>query len=88
MAGLLDRKLRVLSTGMAIILGVAFMAGSLILTDTIARTFDALFADVYAGTDAYVRPNPEKGPRAKADPPTRRRCSTRQRWPVCGPSTA
>ena len=33
-------------------LGVAFMAGTLVLTDTISKTFDGLFTDVYAGTDA------------------------------------
>lgn len=49
------RKLRLLSTGIAVILGVAFMAGTLVLTDTIGRTFDNLFADVNAGVDAYVR---------------------------------
>ena len=36
-------------------LGVAFMAGTLVLTDTITRTFDNLFADIYRGTDAVVR---------------------------------
>ena len=36
-------------------LGVAFMAGTLVLTDTIGKTFDDLFADVYKGTDAVVR---------------------------------
>jgi putative ABC transport system permease protein len=49
------RKLRLLSTGIAVVLGVAFMAGTLVLTDTIGRTFDALFADANAGVDAYVR---------------------------------
>src|SRR5215218_1293505 len=36
-------------------LGVAFMSGTMVLTDTISRTFDNLFADVNRGTDAYVR---------------------------------
>src|SRR5437870_2861905 len=36
-------------------LGVSFMSGTMILTDTISRTFDNLFADVNRGTDAYVR---------------------------------
>src|SRR5439155_3977262 len=36
-------------------LGVAFMSGTMVLTDTINRTFDNLFADVNRGTDAYVR---------------------------------
>jgi putative ABC transport system permease protein len=31
------------------------MSGTLVLTDTIGKTFDDLFADVNAGTDAYVR---------------------------------
>ncbi len=50
-----SRKARLAMTGLAVVLGVAFMAGTLILTDTVRRTFDELFADVYAGTDAVVR---------------------------------
>ena len=53
--GLLARKLRLLTTSLAVLLGVAFMSGTLVLTDTIGKTFDDLFADVNAGTDAYVR---------------------------------
>jgi putative ABC transport system permease protein len=53
--GLLAHKLRFVLTALAVILGVAFMAGTLVLTDTIERTFDELFADVNEGTDAYVR---------------------------------
>ncbi|MGD9703074.1 MAG: ABC transporter permease [Acidimicrobiia bacterium] len=49
------KKLRLLTTAVAVMLGVAFMAGTLVLTATISRTFDGLFADGYAGTDAYVR---------------------------------
>lgn len=48
-------KARLAMTGLAVVLGVAFMAGTLILTDTVRRTFDDLFTDVYAGTDAVVR---------------------------------
>ena len=36
-------------------LGIAFLAGTLVFTDTIKRTFDDLFADIYADTDTYVR---------------------------------
>ena len=50
-----SRKARLAMTGLAVVLGVAFMAGTLILTDTVRKTFDDLFADVYAGTDAVVR---------------------------------
>ncbi|HUF83344.1 MAG TPA: ABC transporter permease [Acidimicrobiia bacterium] len=53
--GLRARKLRLALTALAVLLGVAFMSGTLVLTDTISQTFDDLFADVYEGTDAYVR---------------------------------
>lgn len=49
------RKLRLLTTSIAVLLGVAFMAGTLVLTDTIGATFDDLFTDANAGTDAYIR---------------------------------
>ena len=49
------KKLRLLTTAIAVMLGVAFMAGTMVLTATISKTFDGLFADGYAGTDAYVR---------------------------------
>jgi hypothetical protein len=49
------RKLRLFTTSFAVLLGVAFMAGTLVLTDTIGKTFDALYANVNKGTDAYVR---------------------------------
>ena len=53
--GLLAHKLRFALTALAVMLGVSFMSGTMILTDTISRTFDNLFADVNRGTDAYVR---------------------------------
>ncbi len=49
------RKLRLVTTGLAVFLGVAFMAGTFVLSDTVERTFNDLFADVNEGTDAYVR---------------------------------
>src|SRR4051794_14160182 len=53
--GLVAHKLRFLLTGVAVILGVAFVSGTLVFTDTVKKTFDSLFASVYDGTDAYVR---------------------------------
>ncbi|MGZ6951537.1 MAG: ABC transporter permease [Acidimicrobiia bacterium] len=53
--GLFAHKLRFLLTAIAIVLGVSFVTGTLIFTDTVRRTFDSLFADVFKGTDAYVR---------------------------------
>src|SRR5947207_522566 len=49
------KKLRLFTTAMAVVLGVAFLSGTLILGDTVIRTFDVLLADANAGTDAYVR---------------------------------
>lgn len=53
--GLLAHKLRLLTTSIAVMLGVAFMAGVLVLTDTIAKTFDDLFSDVNEGIDVVIR---------------------------------
>ena len=49
------RKLRLLTTAFAVLLGVAFMSGTLLFTDTIGATFDSVLSDVDAGVDAYVR---------------------------------
>ena len=46
---------RLVATIASIVLGVGFMTGTLVLTDTIGRTFDQLFADANDGVDAYVR---------------------------------
>jgi putative ABC transport system permease protein len=48
-------KLRLIATAFAVILGVAFLAGTLILTDTIKATFGNVLARADAGTDAYIR---------------------------------
>ncbi|MEX2611944.1 MAG: FtsX-like permease family protein [Gaiellaceae bacterium] len=52
--GLLGRKLRTVLTALAIVLGVAMMSGAYVLTDTIDKAFDTIFADSYAGTDVVV----------------------------------
>jgi putative ABC transport system permease protein len=54
-AGIVAYKVRYALTALAVLLGVAFMAGTLVLTDTIGRTFDGLFTDIYHGTSAVVR---------------------------------
>lgn len=48
-------KLRLLTTGLAIVIGVAFISGTMVLTATIRQTMDTLFANAYEGTDALVR---------------------------------
>ena len=53
--GLLARKLRVALTAIAIVLGVTFVSGTLILTDTLHSTFNSLFTSIYAKIDFQVR---------------------------------
>ena len=55
LAGLLARKLRLVTTALAVTLGVAFIAGTLVLTDTMTNIFNNLSSGVYQGTDAVVR---------------------------------
>jgi putative ABC transport system permease protein len=51
---LLGRKLRLLMSTFAIVLGVAFVVGSLVFSDTLNRSFTALFASTVG--DVVVRP--------------------------------
>ena len=53
--GLWAHKLRFALTGLAVVLGVAFMSGTQILTDTMGKTFDGIFEDANAGVDVVVR---------------------------------
>lgn len=53
--GMLVQKLRLVLTTLSIALGVAFMAGTFVLTDTMHAAFDQLFTKVSSGTDAAVR---------------------------------
>ncbi|HEX2047803.1 MAG TPA: FtsX-like permease family protein [Acidimicrobiales bacterium] len=53
--GLLAHKLRLSLTAMAVVLGVSFVAGTFVLTDTISKTFDNLFTEISAGVDVSVR---------------------------------
>ena len=48
-------KRRLISTVIAIVLGVAFMAGTFVLTDTLDKVFDDLFAEGNAKVDAQVQ---------------------------------
>ena len=52
---LIAHKRRLAGTFVAVVLGVAFLAGNLVLADTISSTFNDLFANVYRGTDVVVR---------------------------------
>ena len=54
--GLLTRKLRTALTAIAIVLGVATVSGTFVLTDSIDKAFDSIFSDVYRNTDATITP--------------------------------
>ncbi|MDQ2812702.1 MAG: ABC transporter permease [Actinomycetota bacterium] len=59
--GLLAHKLRLALTGLAIILGVTFISGTFVLTDTLHNTFSVLFGNVYQKIDFQVRGVPQLG---------------------------
>ena len=52
--GLLARKLRLFMTALSVALGVAFVAGTLIFSDTLNSNFDRLFASANQGVDVQV----------------------------------
>jgi putative ABC transport system permease protein len=66
--GLAQRKLRASVTALAVLLGVAFIAGSYVLTDTINRSFDDIFDVAYAGTDVAISSS-TTGQTDAAEPP-------------------
>ncbi|MEP7202239.1 MAG: FtsX-like permease family protein [Ilumatobacteraceae bacterium] len=53
--GIMARKSRLLLTSLAVILGTSFLAGTYIFSDTLTKSFNDLFANVFEDTDAYVR---------------------------------
>ena len=52
--GMWAHKLRLTLTALSIVLGVAFVVGSFVFTDTIQDGFDKLFGDAFAGVDVQV----------------------------------
>src|SRR3954454_19926277 len=55
---LLSRKVRLVLSGLAVLLGVMFVSGSFVLTDTLGRSFDSMFASAMADTDVLVTARP------------------------------
>jgi putative ABC transport system permease protein len=53
--GLLAHKFRLALTALAVVLGVAFVTGTYVLTDTISRSFEELFETARTGVDVEVR---------------------------------
>ncbi|HEY6962442.1 MAG TPA: FtsX-like permease family protein [Gaiellaceae bacterium] len=54
LAGILGRKLRTALTAFAVVLGVAIVSGTLVLTGSIDKAFNSIFNDVRAGSDVVV----------------------------------
>src|SRR3954470_10194536 len=54
LAGLFGRKLRTALTAIAIVLGVAMVTGTYVLTDSIKGAFNGIFTEIYRGTDATI----------------------------------
>jgi putative ABC transport system permease protein len=52
--GLLGRKLRTALTALAIVLGVAMISGTYVLTDSIDQAFDRIFAEIREGSNAVI----------------------------------
>src|SRR5690242_7902633 len=60
MRGLLAHKVRLLLTAVAVVLGVAFVTGALVFTDTLGKTFRDLFTQTTP--DVVVTPRSALGP--------------------------
>jgi putative ABC transport system permease protein len=56
--GLVQRKLRALLTALSVVLGVAMVSGTFMLTDSIQKAFDSIFTSSYAETDVVVSGRP------------------------------
>src|SRR6476620_3649054 len=65
--GLLAHKLRMAMSALAVVLGVAFVAGSLVFTDTLDKTFTELTRQT--APDVTVRPVQSDAATATGDAP-------------------
>src|SRR4051812_50126108 len=52
---LLVNKLRLLLTVMAVTVGVSFVSGTFVLSDTMVKAFDELYTGLTSGTDVVVK---------------------------------
>ena len=57
--GLWAHKLRLGLTALAVVLGVGFIAGTFIYTDTIGKAFDGIFDDAFEGVDIVISADSE-----------------------------
>ena len=52
---LMARKRRLVTTGLAVVLGIAFLSGTQVLSTVLRDSIDSLITDVYEGMDVIVR---------------------------------
>jgi putative ABC transport system permease protein len=57
----LARKARILLTTLAVVVGVAFVSGAFILTDSLQKSFDSAITDIGKDIDLHVRVSDEFG---------------------------
>ena len=62
----------------AVVIGVAMVSGTYVLTDTFQKAFDDIFTESYAGTDAIAGDH-ERPPARDQDPRLRARLRLRPR---------
>ena len=70
--GILSHKLRLLLSASAITLGIAFLAGTMVLTDTLRTSVDDLQTTLSGGSDVSVRSGSATGRTSRIGPGARR----------------
>ena len=65
--GLLARKVRLALTALSVLLGVSFVVGTYVLTDTLDRSFQTFFRETVEGIDVVVRPRAPFGGEGERD---------------------
>ena len=63
-----SHKARILLTAMSVIVGVSFVSGAFVLTDSFEKSFDGLFKQLNQGVDFRVRSAVEFGDTGTGDP--------------------
>ncbi len=66
--GIASRKLRTALTAFAVVLGIALVSGTYLLTDTIDSTFDQVFQTANEGVDVAITPKQRFGTDTSATP--------------------
>ena len=69
----LAHKVRFLMTTLAVVIGVGFVVGSFVVTDSLRASVDQLFTDITSGTDVSVRATTNLGAGGSAGPGQRGR---------------